>query len=66
MLDVLNAVVGIAAVDYAKVDCGIDVDGNIVFCDDGLRIAGGVTCLVRSSTLIFISILVRVSVQGLM
>ena len=66
VLDVLNAVVGIPAGDYAEVYCGIDADGNIVFCDDGLRIAEGFTCLVRSSTLIFISILLRVSVQGLM
>lgn len=64
-VEVLDAVVGVTRVDHSEVDCCIDVDGDVVLGDDVLNV-GEVTCLARSSTLIFRLIIPSVSVQGLM
>lgn len=64
-VEVLHPVVCITRVDDSEVDCCIDVDGDVILCDDILN-GGRGTCLARSSTLIFKLIIPNVSVQGLM
>lgn len=62
-IEILNPVISISGIDDSVVDCGIDVDGDVVFGDDVLD-GDGSTCRARSRTLIFRLIIPRVSVQG--
>jgi hypothetical protein len=63
-VEILNAIVCISWIDNSEVNCSVDVDGDVIFCDDILNLIL-VTCLCKSNTFIFKLIIPKVSVQGL-